>query len=182
MNGMYDIFFIYITQTCMLKSTWFHIQSICCFHVIQAVCGLVVAIVRRKRSEGWRRWYHHVLCRRLQPSQDLLQSFYYNLPSIKYLSNLSKHIQMSVGMHAICVCPNARMAMCLCTHAMDVHLHFWSIISVMFLFLNLSHGSLVNTFCHVVIFSHPSIMFLFLNHENLLSLKLRALIIDNGSW
>ena len=62
-------------------STWFHSQTICDLDVIRAVCALIEFLAMRKRSEGWRRWYHHVLCRRLQPSHDLLQSFYYSLPS-----------------------------------------------------------------------------------------------------
>ena len=66
---------------CSSTSTRFHSQTICDLDVIRAVCALIEFLAMRKRSEGWRGGYHHVLCRRLQPSHDLLQSFYYSLPS-----------------------------------------------------------------------------------------------------
>ena len=57
--------YIYTHHACPLKSTWFHFWYICYFDVIQVVCGLVEALVHWKRSDGWRRYYHHVLRRRL---------------------------------------------------------------------------------------------------------------------
>ena len=55
----------YTMHACPFKSTWFHIGYICYFDVIQAIRALVESLVHRKRSGGCRRYYHHMLRRRL---------------------------------------------------------------------------------------------------------------------
>ena len=105
----------YINMYDPLKSTWFHLQTICYFDVIEAVCGMIMSLFGRKRSGGWRRQCHHVLWRRLQPSQYLLQTCCYSLPSI----NLPFIAQSMYVCMYVCTCVYMYVA-CMCVLCIQI--------------------------------------------------------------